>query len=114
MMKAVRHHTDLKWIHLYVQRWLTAPVQREDGTLEERTAGTPQGGVISPLLANLFMHYAFDDWSCTRRKQRSSTARTIGAGASSASTSTTSLGTPSGQEGLGDRADRPLWAFCPP
>jgi len=66
MMKAVRHHTDLKWIHLYVQRWLTAPVQREDGTLEERTAGTPQGGVISPLLANLFMHYAFDEWM--RRK----------------------------------------------
>jgi retron-type reverse transcriptase len=62
LMKAVRHHTDLKWIHLYVDRWLKAPVQREDGTLEERTSGTPQGGVISPLLANLFMHYAFDAW----------------------------------------------------
>ena len=66
ILKAVRHHTDpspgLKWIPLYVERWLTAPAQREDGTLEERTAGSPQGGVISPLLANLFMHYAFDAW----------------------------------------------------
>jgi RNA-directed DNA polymerase len=62
VLKALRHHTDLKWIHLYVERWLKAPLQREDGTLEERTAGTPQGGVISPLLANLFMHYAFDEW----------------------------------------------------
>jgi RNA-directed DNA polymerase len=62
LMKAVKHHTDLKWIHLYVERWLKAPVQRADGTLEDRTAGTPQGGVISPLLANLFMHYAFDEW----------------------------------------------------
>jgi group II intron reverse transcriptase/maturase len=62
LMKAVRHHTDLKWIHLYVERWLKAPLQRVDGTLEDRTAGTPQGGVISPLLANLFMHYAFDEW----------------------------------------------------
>ena len=66
MLKAVRHHTDpnpdLKWIPLYVERWLTAPVQLEDGSLEERTAGSPQGGVISPLLANLFMHYAFDAW----------------------------------------------------
>jgi len=62
MMKAVKHHTDLGWIHLYVDRWLKAPVQREDGTIESRTAGTPQGGVASPLLANLFMHYAFDEW----------------------------------------------------
>lgn len=62
VLKAVKHHTDLKWIHLYVERWLKAPQQLEDGTLRERTAGTPQGGVISPLLANLFMHYAFDEW----------------------------------------------------
>jgi len=62
MMKAVKHHTDLTWVHLYVDRWLKAPVQREDGSTESRTAGTPQGGVISPLLANLFMHYAFDGW----------------------------------------------------
>jgi RNA-directed DNA polymerase len=62
MMKAVKHHTDLAWVHLYVDRWLKAPVQRVDGSTERRTAGTPQGGVISPLLANLFMHYAFDGW----------------------------------------------------
>ena len=66
ILKAVRHHTDpnpdLKWVPLYVERWLTAPVQLADGTLEERSAGSPQGGVISPLLANLFMHYAFDAW----------------------------------------------------
>lgn len=62
VMKAVAHHTDLKWLHLYVERWLKAPLQLKDGALKDRTAGTPQGGVVSPLLANLFMHYAFDDW----------------------------------------------------
>jgi len=60
--RAVAHHTDLAWIHLYVRRWLRAPVERPDGTLMERMKGTPQGGVISPLLANLFLHYAFDLW----------------------------------------------------
>jgi group II intron reverse transcriptase/maturase len=60
--RAVAHHTDLPWVQLYVARWLRAPVQRPDGTLEERTKGTPQGGVVSPLLANLFLHYAFDLW----------------------------------------------------
>jgi RNA-directed DNA polymerase len=60
--RAVAHHTDLAWIRLYVGRWLRAPVERPDGTLEERTKGTPQGGVASPLLANLFLHYAFDLW----------------------------------------------------
>lgn len=62
LLKALRHHTDCKWILLYVERWLIAPVQMEDGTLQERLQGTPQGGVISPLLANLFLHYAFDRW----------------------------------------------------
>jgi RNA-directed DNA polymerase len=62
LLRAVRHHTDVPWIILYVQRWLIAPVQLPDGTLEERTKGSPQGSVISPLLANLFLHYAFDDW----------------------------------------------------
>jgi RNA-directed DNA polymerase len=62
MMKAVRFHTDSSWIHLYVERWLKAPLQRQDGEIAERVKGTPQGGVISPLLANIFMHHAFDDW----------------------------------------------------
>ena len=62
MMKAVRHHTDCRWIVLYVQRWLQCPVQHPDGSLEARDRGTPQGRVISPLLANLYLHYAFDLW----------------------------------------------------
>ena len=60
--RAVAHHTDLPWVRLYIARWLRAPVQRLDGTLAQRTTGTPQGGVVSPLLANLFLHYAFDLW----------------------------------------------------
>jgi RNA-directed DNA polymerase len=62
LMRAVRHHTQSRWILLYVERWLKAPVQRADGSLDARTTGSPQGSVISPLLSNLFMHYAFDDW----------------------------------------------------
>ena len=62
MLTAVRKHTDCRWVLLHVERWLKAPVQMEDGSIVPRTAGTPQGGVISPLLANLFMHYAFDMW----------------------------------------------------
>lgn len=62
MMKAIKFHTDEKWIHLYVERWLKAPLQLEDGTRIERERGTPQGGVASPLLANIFMHHAFDAW----------------------------------------------------
>ena len=62
LLKALRHRTECRWILLYVERWLTAPVQLPDGTLQEREKGTPQGGVISPLLANLFLHYAFDRW----------------------------------------------------
>ena len=60
--KAVAHHTDVAWVQLYVGRWLRAPIECPDGTLLERTRGTPQGGVASPLLANLFLHYAFDAW----------------------------------------------------
>ena len=62
MLTAVRRHTDCPWVLLYIERWLKAPVQMEDGSVVPRTAGTPQGGVISPLLANLFLHYAFDMW----------------------------------------------------
>jgi RNA-directed DNA polymerase len=62
VLKAVAHHTDQKWILLYVRRWLQAPMRQPDGTLVARDRGTPQGSAISPLLANLFMHYAFDEW----------------------------------------------------
>ncbi len=62
ILKAVEHHTDQKWILLYVRRWLQAPMQQQDGMLVERDRGTPQGSAISPLLANVFMHYAFDAW----------------------------------------------------
>jgi RNA-directed DNA polymerase len=62
MLKAVRHHTDCPWVLLYIERWLKAPVQMEDGSVVPRTSGTPQGGVVSPVLANLFLHYAFDMW----------------------------------------------------
>ena len=64
MVKAVQANitTGQKWVLLYVRRWLAAPLQRPDGTLEERDRGTPQGSAVSPVLANLFMHYAFDTW----------------------------------------------------
>ncbi|MDO8654818.1 MAG: group II intron reverse transcriptase/maturase [bacterium] len=62
LMKAVRKHTDCKWVLLYIERWLKAPVCMPDGTLASRGKGTPQGGVVSPILANLFLHYAFDVW----------------------------------------------------
>ncbi len=61
-LKAVAHHTDLRWILLYVERWLKAPLQLKDGSLVQRDRGTPQGSAISPLLANMFLHYAFDAW----------------------------------------------------
>jgi group II intron reverse transcriptase/maturase len=62
LLRALRKHTDVPWVLLYVERWLKAPMQGEDGGLEPRDAGTPQGGVASPILANLFLHYAFDMW----------------------------------------------------
>jgi len=62
VLRAVSKHTDLRWVLLYVQRWLQAPLQMPDGTLTRRDRGTPQGSAISPLLANLFLHYAFDMW----------------------------------------------------
>jgi len=62
LMRAVRKHTNCPWVLKYIERWLKAPVQMADGTLIAREKGTPQGGVISPVLANLFLHYAFDMW----------------------------------------------------
>ncbi len=62
VMKAVRHHTTCRWLLLYIERWLTAPAIQPNGERVGRDRGTPQGGVISPLLANLFLHYAFDLW----------------------------------------------------
>lgn len=62
LLRALRKHVDAPWVLLYVERWLKAPMQGEDGGLEPRDAGTPQGGVASPILANLFLHYAFDMW----------------------------------------------------
>lgn len=62
LMRAVKKHAKDQWLVLYIERWLKAPVQEEDGKLIPREKGTPQGGVISPLLANLFLHYAFDRW----------------------------------------------------
>lgn len=62
VLKAVAAHTNARWVMLYVERWLAAPLQRPDGTLQERDRGTPQGSAVSPILANLFMHYAFDLW----------------------------------------------------
>src|ERR1700704_2659358 len=61
LLKAVRKHVTCKWALLYIERWLTAPME-QDGNRSERTRGTPQGGVISPILSNLFLHYTFDLW----------------------------------------------------
>lgn len=62
IMRAVRRFTDCKWALLYIERWLRAEVQLQDGTRQLRKTGTPQGGVISPLLANIFLHFGFDQW----------------------------------------------------
>lgn len=66
VVKAVEANTDLPWVVLYVKRWLEAPLALPDGTLQQRDRGTPQGSAISPVLANLFLHYAFDIWMARR------------------------------------------------
>ncbi len=65
VLEAVRKHTGSRWVLLYIERWLKAPIQMEDGTLVARTSGSPQGSVISPLISNIFMHHAFDEWMRT-------------------------------------------------
>jgi len=62
LMKAVRKHTDNKWVILYIERWLKAPMEYPDGRVVKRDKGTPQGSIISPVLSNLFLHYVFDVW----------------------------------------------------
>jgi RNA-directed DNA polymerase len=62
LMELLKRHTQQRWVLLYVERWLKAGIEQEDGSIIERTKGTPQGGVISPLLANLYLHHAFDKW----------------------------------------------------
>ena len=66
VVKAVEAHTDQPWVVLYVKRWLAAPLALPDGTLQRRDRGTPQGSAVSPVLANLFLHYAFDAWMARR------------------------------------------------
>lgn len=62
LMESVREHTDEKWVLIYIERWLKASIVRKDGTEVARDKGTPQGGVISPLLANIFLDKVFDKW----------------------------------------------------
>jgi RNA-directed DNA polymerase len=69
LMRAVRKHCTTPWVLLYAERWLKAPMETADGQRVARERGTPQGGVVSPLLANLFLHYALDAWM--RRKMPS-------------------------------------------
>jgi len=74
LMRAVKTHTDCRWLILYIERWLKAPFQTDDRRIIERRAGIPQGGVISPVLANLFLHYVFDRWM-ERNRPRNPWAR---------------------------------------
>jgi len=67
LLRAVRKHVTCKWALLYIERWVTASMEQDDGTRIARTRGTPQGGVISPILSNLFMHYTFDLWMIRTR-----------------------------------------------
>lgn len=62
LLKAVERFTQEKWILMYVKRWLNTAIHKAEGNIEQRTKGTPQGGVISPVLANMFLHFGFDKW----------------------------------------------------
>ena len=65
VLEMLKKHTSCKWIILYVERWLQAPIQLPDGTVEERKTGSPQGSVVSPLLSNIVLHHVFDNWMAT-------------------------------------------------
>ena len=78
LLRAIRKHVTCKWALLYIERWLVAPMMQENGTVVVRDRGTPQGGVVSPILANLFMHYTFDLWMA-RTFPELRTLRTIAA-----------------------------------
>jgi group II intron reverse transcriptase/maturase len=69
LMHALQKHTQEKWVLLYIERWLKAPIAFKDGSLTHPKEGTPQGGVISPLLANLYLHYTFDVWMKRNKPQ---------------------------------------------
>ena len=69
LLRALNKHTQEKWVVLYIKRWLTAPISFKDGRIVHPQEGTPQGGVISPLLANLFLHYTFDNWMQQHKPQ---------------------------------------------
>lgn len=69
LRKGLEKHVEEKWVLMYVDRWLTAPMEQKDGILKQRTSGTPQGGVISPMLANLMLHYSFDMWMAKHYSQ---------------------------------------------
>jgi RNA-directed DNA polymerase len=62
LMKAVERHVSEKWVKMYIRRWLETPISTKEGLVAKTGCGTPQGGVISPLLANLFLHYVLDKW----------------------------------------------------
>ena len=62
MLNLLQQHTQEKWVMMYAERWLKAGVEQEDGSITARTKGTPQGGVISPLFANIYLHHALDKW----------------------------------------------------
>jgi len=69
MLGLLGQHTQEKWVLMYVERWLKAGVEQEDGSITTRTKGTPQGGVVSPLLANIYLHHAFDKWMDETHRQ---------------------------------------------